>query len=106
MFYYIFRLKIVLEANEPEKDDVIQIYSPLHKTSSVSFRLTNRFKSHADFKAYFTYDSDPEFSVIPKEGTLEPYGKEGSTFIISFTPVEYGKNKYGKLIIETDEIYW
>lgn len=95
-----------MESTEPEQDDIIQIYSPLHKTTSVSFKLSNRYKAIADFKAYFTYDSDPEFSVIPKQGVLEAYGKEGSIFIVSFTPVEYGKNKYGKLIIETNEIYW
>ena len=27
-------------------------------------------------------------------------------FNISFTPVEYGKIKIGKLVIETSEMYW
>jgi hypothetical protein len=27
-------------------------------------------------------------------------------FNISFTPVEYGKTKVGKLIIQTEEAYW
>lgn len=27
-------------------------------------------------------------------------------FNISFTPVEYGKIKVGKLIIQTDQMYW
>ncbi len=51
-------------------------------------------------------DSDSEFSILPKSGELEPLGREGKNFIVSFTPVEYGKPKKGKLIIETDELYW
>lgn len=43
---------------------------------------------------------------MPKQGELEPLGREGKNFIVSFTPVEYGKAKKGKLIIETDELYW
>ena len=37
---------------------------------------------------------------------MERHGTEGTTFIISFTPVEYGKTLQGKLIIQTDELYW
>ena len=37
---------------------------------------------------------------------LEPYGKDGNLFYISFSPSEYGKLKNGKLIIETEELYW
>jgi hypothetical protein len=36
---------------------------------------------------------------MPQEGELEPAGREGKNFILSFTPVEYGKTKKGKLII-------
>ena len=95
-----------MEATEPEEDDVIQIFSPINKTSSVSFRLANRFKTYSSFTAFFSPDSDPEFSIMPRTGELEPYGREGKNFIISFTPVEYGKMKQGKLVIQTDEIYW
>jgi hypothetical protein len=80
--------------------------SPLNRTSSVSFKLTNKAKSYAAFVANFTPDSDAEFSVMPKQGDLEPYGREGTTFIISFTPVEYGKIRKGKLIIQTEDMYW
>jgi len=31
---------------------------------------------------------------------------EGTNFIISFTPLEYGKQKTGKLVIQTDEMLW
>ena len=43
---------------------------------------------------------------MPKTGVLEPYTRDGTTFIISFTPIEYGKARKGKLIIQTDEMYW
>jgi len=68
--------------------------------------LTNKAKEYANFIAYFTPDSDPEFTIMPKSGELEPAGREGKNFILSFTPVEYGKQKQGRLIIQTDEVYW
>jgi hypothetical protein len=39
-----WRFKLNLEATEPDEDDVIVIYSPLNRTSSVSFKLTNKYK--------------------------------------------------------------
>jgi len=65
----------------------------------VSFKLTNHMKAFAEFTASFTADSAAEFVVHPKAGLLEPYGKDGTNFIVSFTPTEYGKTKIGKLII-------
>jgi hypothetical protein len=56
-------------------------------------------RTFAEFNAFFTPDSAPEFVVYPKTGLLEPYGKEGTNFIVSFTPTEYGKAKVGKLVI-------
>lgn len=87
-------------------DDIISISSPLQKTSSVSFKLTNHLKSYAEFTAHFTADSATEFICHPKQGLLEPYGKEGTNFIVSFTPTEYGKAKVGRLVIQTDEMQW
>lgn len=101
-----WKFNVIFEALEPEVDDVIIIQSPLHKTSSVSFKLTNHMKTFADFHAYFTSDSAAEFQVHPKSGLLEPYGKEGTNFIVSFTPTEYGKAKIGRLIIQTEEMQW
>lgn len=94
-----WKFNVLFEALEPEVDDVIIIQSPLHKTSSVSFRLTNHMKTFAEFSAFFTTDSAPEFVVYPKSGLLEPYGKDGTNFIVSFTPTEYGKMKMGILVI-------
>jgi len=65
--------KILIEATEPKEDDIITISSPLHKTTSVSFKLTNPERYYAPYIAQFTPDSDPEFTVMPKSGDLEPY---------------------------------
>lgn len=40
----VWKFPLSLEASPPEIDDLIVIESPLRKSSSVSFRLTNRFK--------------------------------------------------------------
>lgn len=101
-----WRFGVILEATDADVDDTIEIKSPLHKTSSVSFKLCNHTRIYADFQAFFTHDSATEFSVYPKSGLLEPFGKEGTNFIVSFTPTEYGKNKTGKLIIQTEEMQW
>lgn len=101
-----WKFTVFLEATEPEEDDIITIFSPLNATRSISFKLTNRYKSFATFNAFFTPDSDAEFSIMPKTGELEPFGREGRTFVVSFTPIDYGKIRKGKLIIETEELLW
>ena len=40
----------------------------MNKTTSVTFRLTNIERKSAAFKAFFTPESDSEFTVLPKEG--------------------------------------
>ena len=101
-----WKFNVIFEALEPDVDDVITITSPLQKTSSVSFKLTNHLKNFAEFQAFFTADSAVEFVCHPKSGVLEPYGKEGTNFIVSFTPTEYGKPKIGRLVIQTEEMQW
>lgn len=45
--------------------------------------------------------------MFPQEGVLEPPGRgEGTVFIVSFTPTEYGKTQIGKLVIQTEEMQW
>ena len=97
---------IILEATEPDPDDIIHIKSSLGKQSFVAFKLQNIFTKDAKFIAYFSHDSSSEFSVTPREGTLDQSGRDGSQFVICYLPVEYGKIKIGKLIIETDEVQW
>lgn len=101
-----WRYFIELQSNDPEPDDVIVMSSSLHKTASVSFKLTNNTKHFTPFIAVFSPESDSEFTVFPKSGQLESYGRDGTVFIISFTPVEYGKPKTAKLIIQTDDMMW
>ena len=67
-------------------------------TSTVAFKITNTEKVAAPFKAKFTSDSGiyhfnlaHEFSVDPKDGILAPFGSKGTSFYVSYTPVEYGK---------------
>ena len=97
---------IILESTEPDPDDIIYIKSSLGKQSFVAFKLQNIFTKDAKFIAYFSHDSSSEFSVSPREGTLDQSGREGTQFIICYLPVEYGKIKIGKLIVETDEVEW
>ena len=97
---------IILESTEPDPDDIIYIKSSLNKQSFVAFKLQNIFTKDAKFVAYFSHDSSSEFSVTPKEGTLDQSGRDGTQFVVCYLPVEYGKVKIGKLIIETDEVQW
>lgn len=90
----------------PNEDDIIVLSCPLESVDTVTFRLTNRLKAFTTFVAKYTSESDPEFSISPSTGMLEPYGRDGTPFSVSFSPVEYGKSKTGTLIIETDDMYW
>ena len=102
-----WRFDVQVDATEPDVDDEITIEAMLNRTSSVSFKLTNQFASYAHFEASFTPDSPYEFAVFPTSGVLEPYGEQdGTTFIVSFTPTEYGKTLVGKLLIHTDDMQW
>jgi len=101
-----WRFDVKLEATEPEVDDTISIQSPLNKPASVAFRLCNHTSAYSEFDAFFDAESAYEFTVQPTSGILEPSGTNGTTFIITYKPVEYGKPVHGKLIIQTDEVYW
>ena len=39
--------------------------------------MNNNNRAFTEFSAYFTYDSDPVFSIEPKFGELPPIGKNG-----------------------------
>jgi hypothetical protein len=101
-----WRFDVKLEATEPEVDDVIQIQSPLNKPASVAFRLCNHSTAYSEFDAFFDAESAYEFSVQPTAGVLEPAGSAGTTFIVTYKPTEYGKSVQGKLIIQTEDVYW
>jgi len=103
-----WKFKLHLEASFPDPDDTIMITSAIHKSSSVSFKLNNYSKVAADFTAAFTNDSDIEFSVNPKSGILEKAkaDMDATNFVVTFAPLEYGKIRSGKLVIQTDEMLW
>ena len=101
-----WRFNLVIEAKEPDLDDTILIESAMGRATAVAFRLTNHFKQYAPFQAYFKEDSDSCFSVRPEKGILEPFGREGTQFVVTFYPSEYGFPKSGKLVIITDEMQW
>jgi hypothetical protein len=85
-----WRVKLDLDATEPEPDDVIRLVAPVHGTDRVTFKLNNRFLGYSTFQAYFSAKSSPHFSVSPSTGTLAPYGSEGTPFVVTFAPADYG----------------
>eukprot|EP01049_Picozoa_sp_SAG25_P000345 SAG25_NODE_11_length_28117_cov_24.264901_6_plen_2767_part_00 len=107
-----WRYSVLLEAGEPEVDDVIEIEAPLGRGASVSFRLFNQLDGVAPFQAYFTPDSPPEFTVFPSTGVLESQADQsgeadgGTPFLITYAPREYGKQLIGRLVIVTTEMQW
>lgn len=101
-----WRFDLKLEATEPEVDDTIAIQSPLNKPASVAFRLSNHTSVYSEFDAFFDAESAYEFTVQPTSGVLEPAGTSGTTFVVTYKPTEYGKPVQGKLIIQTEDVYW
>ena len=101
-----WRYNVLIEAKDPDLDDTIVIEAPMHKNTSVAFRLCNHFKQYASFEAFFAEGSDPFFTIQPEKGILEPFGREGTQFVVSFTPVEYGAPKSATLIIRTEDMQW
>jgi hypothetical protein len=85
-----WRLQLELESSDPEPDDVIHLTAPVGGSDRVSFRLSNRFLGLSNFEAYFTSKSSPHFAVSPATGVLAQYGSEGTPFVVTFAPVEYG----------------
>merc|ERR1712107_262259 len=68
--------------------------------------MGNHTNAYAEFDAFFDAESAYEFTVQPTSGVLEPSGTSGTTFIITYKPTEYGKPVQGKLIIQTEDVYW
>jgi len=102
---WVFEVDLI--ANDADVDDVIRIEGELNQKRSVSFSMTNQFDEQVPFNAYFTPDSSSEFSVTPEMGLLEPYSSsEGTNFVVSFTPLSYGKLYKGRLVVETSEMQW
>jgi len=101
-----WRFDLVLEAGEPQPDDIIFIESPINKMAQVQFRLCNAFDEDTPFQAYFSSDSASVFTVTPGHGMLTRAGTAGTLFTVAYTPVEYGKPVRGTLVVLTDEMQW
>ena len=101
---WILRLKI--DVNNNSFDDIIKIESPLHTKNSISFTICNEFIKYNKFKAYFVNNAY-EFDVTPKSGVLLQKHEGGTTFTLSFLPIEYnGHALITQLIIETELKQW
>jgi hypothetical protein len=97
---------VELHASDPKPDDTIRIQAGVGSTSSVTFRLCNRYLSHAHYSAYFTRDSALSLSVEPSDGVLLPFGSEGTAFTVSYKPTEYSHSHRGRLVIQTADVQW
>lgn len=64
------------------------------------FGLRNPFMGFADFRAAFTSDTGPGFTVEPAEGSLRQ--KEDTQFLVKFKPQAPGVTE-GYLVIETED---
>jgi hypothetical protein len=92
-----WKAKVAIESSDPEPDDVIKLVASVGGADRISFKLHNRFLGFSNFQAYFTSTSSPHFSVTPSAGVLPPFNndssnndEDGTNFIITFAPKEYG----------------
>ncbi len=85
-----WKAAVDLEATSPEPDDTIKLTAKVGDLDKISFKLNNRFLGYSPFQAYFASSSSPHFTVEPKSGLLAPYDTEGTTFVVTFAPREYG----------------
>jgi hypothetical protein len=97
-----WKIPVSVQADPPNIDDTIVLESNMHEVSELTFKLTNTNKHSCAFKAYLEDTSDIVFDVEPKRGILEPYGRAGTNFRITFKPVEVFIRYKGMVIIETE----
>ena len=95
-----------LESTQPKPDDTIRLRAAVGSSDSVYFRLNNRFLTYSPFKCFFAPRSSSKFTVTPNSGVLPPYGTEGSSFMVTFSPTEYGNFQRAHLIISSDDAQW
>ena len=102
-----WKFRIFLEATEPKYYDTLNIVTSLNLKKGIQFKVFNQDKSvKSSFKAYFKENSDSGFEVSPHNGYLYPINKDGTLFTVTFLPLEYGKTKKAKLVIETASDYF
>jgi len=81
-------------------EGTIEIKSNLGQQYTTELKVRNEYMGFADFRAAFTSDSNPSFSVEPAEGSLS--AKEDTEFIVRFRPQSPGTSE-GSLVIETED---
>lgn len=62
--------KYDINFTQPSVDDKLEMISDMNKPTTMIFKLSNRVKSYAPFKAYFVSSSSNEFTITPKTGEL------------------------------------
>jgi hypothetical protein len=104
--YGRWKVLLDLEATDPDPDDIIRLTAAVNSTDKITFRLTNRFLGFSQFQAYFSARSSSHFTISPPIGVLAPYGSDGTPFVVTFSPTEYGSREIAHLVIVTDDTQW
>lgn len=89
----------------PPIDDTIFIDASPQKPSSVTFSLRNRLDRDVHFEAYFTKESNLEYSVSPKSGIFKPGSPEENQLTITYQPTTFGKKSTAILMVEVRDFF-
>eukprot|EP00547_Thalassionema_nitzschioides_P000566 CAMPEP_0194210668 /NCGR_PEP_ID=MMETSP0156-20130528/8917_1 /TAXON_ID=33649 /ORGANISM="Thalassionema nitzschioides, Strain L26-B" /LENGTH=306 /DNA_ID=CAMNT_0038938039 /DNA_START=42 /DNA_END=962 /DNA_ORIENTATION=+ len=84
----------------PQIDGVLELSALLNQNAVYEFGLRNDYMGFADFRASFTSETGPEWTVQPSEGSIS--SRDDTNFIIRFRPNSPGIHE-GHLVIETED---
>lgn len=79
--------------------EVIELRANMNQNAVHEFNVKNEFMGFADFRAAFTADTPPFWTIEPTEGSLD---KKGTDFILRFRPNSPSVVE-GYLVIETED---
>lgn len=80
-------------------EGTIDLHSNIGQAAVFEMALKNEFMGFADFRASFTPETPPEWTVEPQTGSLS---KEPVNFLVKFRPQNPGAVE-GYLVIETED---
>jgi hypothetical protein len=80
-------------------DGVIELKANMNQNAVYEFSVQNEYMGFADFRAAFTPDTPPFWTIEPREGSLD---KKGTNFILRFRP-DSPAVVQGYLVIETED---
>jgi hypothetical protein len=84
---------------------VIELTARLNQAAVHEFALKNPFMGFSDFRARFTYMTNPaDWSVTPTDGSLNGRG-DPTQFMVKFRPQSPSRSE-GFLVVETEEDKW